>query len=82
MAREVEVRSDAEVMRLLEAGNVHRAVAAHNLNDASSRSHAICTLQVPDQPHQLQDIEMGGCVLHICIQVCGGRWCLLGIGFG
>ena len=41
------MRSDAEVMRLLEAGNVHRAVAAHNLNDASSRSHAICTLQVP-----------------------------------
>ena len=38
------MRSEGEVARLLEAGNVHRAVAAHNLNDASSRSHAICTL--------------------------------------
>jgi len=38
--REVEVRSDADVTRLLEAGNVHRAVAAHNLNDSSSRSCA------------------------------------------
>ena len=43
--REVEARSEAEVAQLLEAGNVHRAVASHNLNDASSRSHAICTLQ-------------------------------------
>jgi len=34
------VRSDADVTRLLEAGNVHRAVAAHNLNDSSSRSCA------------------------------------------
>ncbi len=39
------MRSEAEVAQLLEAGNVHRAVASHNLNDASSRSHAICTLQ-------------------------------------
>ena len=38
--REVEVRSGADVARLLEAGNVHRAVAAHNLNDSSSRSCA------------------------------------------
>lgn len=36
----------AEVARLLEAGNLHRAVAAHNLNEHSSRSHAICTLHL------------------------------------
>ena len=35
-----------EVARLLEAGNMHRAVAAHNLNEHSSRSHAICTVQM------------------------------------
>ena len=44
--REIEVRSMLEAARLLEAGNLHRAVAAHNLNEHSSRSHAICTLQV------------------------------------
>ncbi len=43
----------AEVARLLEAGNLHRAVAAHNLNEHSSRSHAICTLHLEQRrrPH-------------------------------
>ena len=47
------MRSVAEVARLLEAGNLHRAVAAHNLNDHSSRSHAICTLHLEQRrrPH-------------------------------
>ncbi|EIE26625.1 kinesin-domain-containing protein [Coccomyxa subellipsoidea C-169] len=44
--QEIEVRSVAEAARLLEAGNLHRAVAAHNLNEHSSRSHAICTLHL------------------------------------
>jgi hypothetical protein len=35
-----------ELARLLEAGNMHRAVAAHNLNEHSSRSHAICMVQM------------------------------------
>lgn len=38
--REVEVRGEAAIARLLEVGNVHRAVAAHNLNEHSSRSCA------------------------------------------
>lgn len=44
MSREVEVKTETDIAQLLEAGNGHRAVAAHNLNDASSRSHAIFTL--------------------------------------
>jgi len=40
----VEVKTETDIAQLLEAGNGHRAVAAHNLNDASSRSHAIFTL--------------------------------------
>ena len=44
--REVLVHSMDEAARLLEAGNMHRAVAAHNLNEHSSRSHAICTVQM------------------------------------
>ncbi|CAL8466939.1 g6475 [Coccomyxa elongata] len=59
--QEVEVRSVAEVARLLEAGNLHRAVAAHNLNEHSSRSHAICTLHLeqrrrPQAPPAAKDI--------------------------
>ncbi|BDA40756.1 Kinesin-like protein KIN-4A [Coccomyxa sp. Obi] len=59
--QEVEVRSVAEVARLLEAGNLHRAVAAHNLNEHSSRSHAICTLHLeqrrrPHAPPAAKDI--------------------------
>lgn len=46
MCREVLVHSMDEAARLLEAGNMHRAVAAHNLNEHSSRSHAICTVQM------------------------------------
>lgn len=42
--REVEVKTETDIAQLLEAGNGHRAVAAHNLNDASSRSHAIFTM--------------------------------------
>ena len=34
------MRGEADIARLLEAGNVHRAVAAHNLNEHSSRSCA------------------------------------------
>ncbi len=35
-----------ETAHLLEAANLHRAVGSHNLNEHSSRSHAICTLQM------------------------------------
>ena len=44
LSREVEVKTETDIAVLLEAGNGHRAVASHNLNDASSRSHAIFTL--------------------------------------
>lgn len=40
----MEVKTETDIAQLLEAGNGHRAVASHNLNDASSRSHAIFTL--------------------------------------
>ena len=40
----MEVKTETDIAQLLEAGNGHRAVAAHNLNDASSRSHAIFTV--------------------------------------
>ena len=54
-----------ETAHLLEAANLHRAVGAHNLNEHSSRSHAICTLQMeqrlrpgvpsaPSAPHFLR----------------------------
>ncbi|KAK9810499.1 hypothetical protein WJX72_011819 [[Myrmecia] bisecta] len=44
--REVEVKSEADVGLLLERGNAHRAVAAHNLNEQSSRSHALFTISL------------------------------------
>ena len=40
------VQSMDETAHLLEAANLHRAVGAHNLNEHSSRSHAICTVQM------------------------------------
>lgn len=46
MRRKIEVKTEADIAQLLETGNSHRAVAAHNLNDQSSRSHAIFTLTV------------------------------------
>lgn len=50
----------AEVARLLEAGNLHRAVAAHNLNEHSSRSHAICTLHAEQRRRASAPAAKGG----------------------
>ncbi|KAK9801369.1 hypothetical protein WJX73_001495 [Symbiochloris irregularis] len=40
------VQSEADVGDALEDGNARRAVGVHNLNEASSRSHALFTLHV------------------------------------
>lgn len=39
--RELEVRSLGDVAQLIELGNSRRSVAAHKLNEVSSRSHAV-----------------------------------------
>lgn len=39
--RELEVKALADVAQALEQGNSRRTVAAHNLNEFSSRSHAV-----------------------------------------
>lgn len=41
---EARVGSKEEVIALLSRGNERRSVAAHKLNDASSRSHAVLTM--------------------------------------
>lgn len=80
--REVEVKTETDIAQLLEAGNGHRAVAAHNLNDASSRSHAIFTLTLeqrrkPTAPadskapkflkSKLHLVDLAGIHLHPCL---------------
>ena len=51
--REVEVRCLADVAQALEQGNARRTVAAHNLNEFSSRSHAVLQVETAsaDQPN-------------------------------
>lgn len=44
--RELDVKTEADVAQLLEQGNSQRAVASHNLNETSSRSHAIFTISL------------------------------------
>jgi len=41
LQREVEVKTLADVAVIMEEGNSRRAVAAHNMNEFSSRSHAV-----------------------------------------
>eukprot|EP00163_Fabomonas_tropica_P009886 TRINITY_DN1980_c0_g1_i1.p1 TRINITY_DN1980_c0_g1~~TRINITY_DN1980_c0_g1_i1.p1 ORF type:complete len:706 (+),score=228.59 TRINITY_DN1980_c0_g1_i1:721-2838(+) len=43
---EIVVRSNEDIQRLMEQGNKMRMVAATNMNDVSSRSHACFTLKV------------------------------------
>lgn len=40
------MQSEADVGLALEDGNARRAVGVHNLNEASSRSHALFTLHI------------------------------------
>lgn len=76
------MKTETDIAQLLEAGNGHRAVAAHNLNDASSRSHAIFTLTLeqrrkPNAPadskapkflkSKLHLVDLAGAVtVHLC----------------
>ena len=46
LCRELDVKTEADVAQLLEQGNAQRAVASHNLNETSSRSHAIFTISL------------------------------------
>ena len=57
----------AEVGRALEEGNALRATAAHNLNEASSRSHALFTLhmELRKRPDAAQGHKYLRCKLHL-----------------
>ena len=44
------VASPGEMMRLLERGGMHRTTKQTNMNDMSSRSHAIFTMYIDSQP--------------------------------
>jgi kinesin family protein 4/21/27 len=61
-AIEKEVRSKVEMLQLLEQGSVCRAVASTNMNNRSSRSHAIFTITLEQrrQPRMVQPSAAGG----------------------
>jgi kinesin family protein 4/21/27 len=61
-AIEKEVHSKVEMLRLLEQGSVCRAVASTNMNNRSSRSHAIFTITLEQrrQPRMVQPSAAGG----------------------
>ena len=49
--KEVETKSAADTMRLLEQGGVNRTTAATAMNSSSSRSHAVFTVYM-EQKHK------------------------------
>ena len=57
----------AEVGQALEEGNALRATATHNLNEASSRSHALFTLhmELRKRPDAAQGHKYLRCKLHL-----------------
>lgn len=44
-----------EILTILQEGELNRATASHLLNDHSSRSHAILTIQVENELQNSQD---------------------------
>ena len=42
--------SPEQMLRLLEKGGLHRTTKQTNMNDASSRSHAIFTIYIDSEP--------------------------------
>lgn len=44
------VNTPEEMLRLLERGGTHRTTKHTNMNDASSRSHAIFTIHIDSEP--------------------------------
>ena len=71
------MRSAVEVGQALEEGNSSRATAAHNLNETSSRSHAMFTLHM--ELRRLPGSERGHkyirCKLHL-VDLAGRSPCL------
>eukprot|EP01062_Namystynia_karyoxenos_P078785 TRINITY_DN8171_c0_g2_i5.p1 TRINITY_DN8171_c0_g2~~TRINITY_DN8171_c0_g2_i5.p1 ORF type:complete len:879 (+),score=213.50 TRINITY_DN8171_c0_g2_i5:88-2637(+) len=54
-AREEELRTTADMLRLLEAGSRARATGVTKMNDASSRSHSILTVTLTQRIHDPND---------------------------
>ncbi|KAF2734469.1 kinesin [Polyplosphaeria fusca] len=50
---EAEVRNYGDVKRLMECGDLSRTTAATKMNDTSSRSHAVFTIQLKQIQHSL-----------------------------
>ena len=65
-AETVQIRSIEEVLHVMHIGLQHRAIAAHELNERSSRSHAMLTLHIYDPrneaapPGKLTFVDLAG----------------------
>ena len=72
------MRSVGEVGQALEEGNALRATASHNLNEASSRSHALFTLhmELRKLPGAAQGHKYLRCKLHL-VDLAGAALLLL-----
>jgi kinesin family protein 5 len=55
-ATELYMQSPEEVLDVIDAGALRRSTTETNMNDQSSRSHAVVVLEITQQ-----DTERGGC---------------------
>ncbi len=78
------VKEYADVDRLIDEGNKARTVAATNMNETSSRSHAVFTLIFSQRRHDQQTDLMTECVSKISLVDLAGMlvyvWALMGVG--
>ena len=51
---ELQVKSHAEIMRLMRMGDMQRSTASTRMNDTSSRSHAVFTITLKQLHHDMQ----------------------------
>lgn len=51
---ELQVKSHAEIMRLMRMGDMQRSTASTRMNDTSSRSHAVFTITLKQLHHDME----------------------------
>ncbi len=66
----VECATEADLLAVLEEGTRYRHIAAHDMNERSSRSHAILTVNIDREVDQDDGTQVWRSCLHTSLLAC------------